>query len=69
MKHIHHDKRDDPSLHEAFSLFPVNAAVGLHAWKVTTGPNVKAWTRTEVQVQGRPDSLTQGLQEVRAKPK
>lgn len=47
-------QRDDPNLHEAFSLFPVNAAVGLHAWTVTTGAGL--WmsgtgTGAEVQVQ------------------
>lgn len=38
-------------MHDALSLFPVNAAVGLHAWTVTTGrrpANVKAGTRAEV---------------------
>lgn len=44
MKHIHR-------LHEAFLLFPVNAAVGLHVWEVYSsrpGPGLK-WGRIQVR--------------------
>lgn len=64
MKHIH---QDDPNVHEALLLFPECCC-----WPACMGGGCrpwghKTWTRTEVQVQVRPDPVRFKSQQVKTK--